>query len=77
MVTCFYWLMMDADIQWFVQTCHQYQICQLHMVCLLLTVTVLVLLFQKVYINSMVMPKSGGYHYIIHACCSLTSYLEF
>ena len=69
--------MMDADIRWFVQTCHQCQIRQLRMVRLPPTVAAPVPLFQKVYIDSMVMPKSGGYRYIVHARCSLTSYPEF
>ena len=77
LATRFYWLMMDADIRWFVQTCHQCQIRQLRMVRLPPTVAAPAPLFQKVYIDSMVMPKSGGYRYIVHARCSLTSYPEF
>ena len=34
-------------------------------------------LFHKVHIDTMVMPRSSGYHYIIQARCALTAYLEW
>jgi hypothetical protein len=33
-------------------------------------------LFRKVYINTMFMPKAGGFGYVVHACCSISSYPE-
>jgi hypothetical protein len=33
-------------------------------------------LFGKVYINMMFMPKAGGFSYVVHACCSISSYPE-
>ena len=41
------------------------------------TVPVVGRLFHKVHIDTMVMPQSGGYHYIIQAQCTLTVYLEW
>lgn len=34
-------------------------------------------LFRKVYIDTFLMPKSGGYRYVVHARCSLSSYPEW
>ena len=34
-------------------------------------------LFHKVHIDTMVMPRSGGYQYIVQAQCALTAYLEW
>lgn len=34
-------------------------------------------LFRKVYIDTMFMPRSNGYRYIVHARCSLSSYPEW
>ena len=34
-------------------------------------------LYTKAYINSMVMPKSGGYRYIVQARCSLSGWPEW
>ena len=42
-----------------------------------LTVPVMGGLFHKVHIDTMVMPRSSGYHYIIQAWCALTAYLEW
>jgi hypothetical protein len=33
-------------------------------------------LFSKAYINTMFMPKAGGFGYVVHACCSVSSYPE-
>jgi hypothetical protein len=34
-------------------------------------------LFRKAYIDTMFMPRAGGFRYIVQARCSLTSYPEF
>jgi hypothetical protein len=33
-------------------------------------------LFGKAYINTIFMPKAGGFGYVVHACCSVLSYPE-
>jgi hypothetical protein len=34
------------------------------------------MLFSKAYINMKFMPKVGGFGYMVHACCSVSSYPE-
>jgi hypothetical protein len=34
-------------------------------------------LFHKAHIDTMFMLHSHGYQYIVHTCCSLSSYPEF
>ena len=34
-------------------------------------------LFCKVHLDTMVMPQSAGYWYIVQACCALTAYPEW
>jgi hypothetical protein len=34
------------------------------------------MLFVKAYIDTMFMPKVGGFGYVVHACCSVSSYPE-
>jgi hypothetical protein len=34
------------------------------------------MLFGKAYINMMLMLKAGGFSYVVHACCSISSYPE-
>jgi hypothetical protein len=33
-------------------------------------------LFGKAYIDTMFMLKAGGFGYVVHACCSASSYPE-
>jgi hypothetical protein len=35
------------------------------------------LLFSKIYVDTMHMPASGGYKYIVQGHCLLVQYLEF
>jgi hypothetical protein len=34
------------------------------------------MLFGKAYIDTMFMPKAGGFGYVAHACSSVSSYPE-
>lgn len=68
---------MEEDIKWFVKTCHECQVRLLKKVVIPPTVASPAGLFRKVYMDMMLMPKSKGYRYIIHARCSLTSYPEW
>jgi hypothetical protein len=72
----FWWPFLDQDVKWFVQTCHQ---CQVHQICyhhILPTVTAPASLFRKAHVDTMYMPHTSGYRYIIQARCSLSSYPE-
>ena len=73
----FWWPVLVNDIKWYVHTCHKCQICQTAKLHIPLTIPVMGGLFHKVHINTMVMPRSGGYHYIVQARCTLTAYLEW
>ena len=73
----FWWPMLVEDIKWFIQTCHECQIrqtCQLH---ILPTVLVISDLFRKVHLDTMGMPWSASYRYIVQAHCALTAYPEW
>ena len=69
--------MLVDDIKWYISTCHKCQICQTAQLHIPPIVPVMGGLFHKVHINTMVMPQSSGYHYIVQAQCALTVYPEW
>ena len=73
----FWWPSLDKDITWYIKTCHQCQIQSVDKVVLPPVVATPAPLFCKAYINTMHMPKSQGFSYIIQACCSLSAWPEF
>lgn len=73
----FWWPGMTEDVKWFVRTCHECQIRQLTKVLIPPTVAIPAPLFQRVHIDVMHMPPSGGMKYIVQARCSLTGWMEF
>jgi hypothetical protein len=72
----FWWLFLDQDVKWFVQTCHQCQVCQMCYHHILSTVAAPASLFRKAHVDTMYMPCASGYRYIVPARCSLLSYPE-
>jgi len=75
--SAFWWPMLVDDVKWFVRTCHE---CQIHQTrCLHIPPTVPVIggLFRKAHLDTMVMPRSAGYQYIVQARCALTAYPEW
>lgn len=74
LLNCFWWPALETDVKWYVKTCHQCQIQQTTQICLLAIVDPPVPLFCKVYINTMFMPHTGGYRYIVQARCLLTAW---
>jgi Integrase zinc binding domain/RNase H-like domain found in reverse transcriptase len=73
----FWWPNMKHDIAWFIRTCH---ICQLRQTRNLLIPPIVATpapLFGKVYMDTMQMPLSGGFKYIVQGRCSLTTYPEW
>ena len=70
----FWWLMLVNNIKWYIKTCHECQIWQTQKLHIPPIIPVVDRLFCKVYINTMVMPCSSGYHFIIQAWCTLTGY---
>jgi len=73
----FWWPYFDDDIRWYLKTCHEYQVQSMQHLYIPPMVPVPLSLFRKVYIDTMFMPKSNRYRYIIHARCSLSSYPEW
>jgi hypothetical protein len=72
----FWWPFPDQDVKWFVQTCHQCQVCQMHYYHISLTVATPASLFCKAHVDTMYMPRTSGYRYIVQARCLLLSYLD-
>lgn len=73
----FWWPLLDQDVRWYIKTCHECQVRLLTKIHIPPTVPTPASLFRKVYIDTFLMPKSGGYRYIVHARCSLSSYPEW
>lgn len=73
----FWWPYIAGDIAWFVRTCHFCQLRQLRNVRVPPTVAVPASLFAKMYIDTMHLPKSGGYKFIVQGRCSLCHYPEW
>jgi hypothetical protein len=72
----FWWPFLDQDVKWFVRTCHQCQVRQMRYHHILPTVATPTSLFCKAHVDTMYMPCTSGYHYIVQAPCSLSSYPE-
>ena len=73
----FWWPDMLANIAWFVKTCH---ICQLHQMRNILISPVIATpmpLFAKMYMDTMHLPKSGGFKYLVQGRCLLTHFPEY
>jgi transposase InsO family protein len=73
----FWWPGIAEDIRWFLKTCFQCQIRTFFKLHLPPAVSQTPSLFQKVYIDTMFMPKSNGCRYLVQARCALTSYVEW
>lgn len=77
MLDRFWWPNLDDDVKWYVRTCHECQVRQRTMLHIPPTVAAPAPLIRKAYIDTMLMPKAGGFRYIVQARCSLTAYPEF
>ncbi|KNZ81964.1 hypothetical protein J132_09285 [Termitomyces sp. J132] len=73
----FWWPQVSTDIVWYLWTCHLCQIHQMTKVLISPTVATPAPLFSKIYVDTMVMPPSNKFKYIIQGCCLLTHYPEF
>ena len=65
LLLCFWWLMLVNNVKWFVRTCHECQIRQTQRLHIPLTIPVIGGLFCKAHLDTMVMPWSVGYRYIV------------
>ena len=74
----FKWPQVTSNIAWYIQTCHICQIQQTIKVLILPTITTpATLLFRKIYIDTVHMPLSNSFKYIIQSRCTLILYPEF
>jgi hypothetical protein len=72
----FWWPHLQSDVKWFVDSCHICQTQHYQKNNIPPTVAMPAMLFGKVYIDTMFMPKAGGFGYVVHARCSVSSYPE-
>src|ERR1700678_81885 len=68
---------MAQNIAWYILTCHMCQVRKTQQVLIPLTVAMPAPLFLKVYMDTMHMPPSSGYKYIVQGRCSLTYWPEW
>ena len=73
----FWWPSLKHNIRWYVDTCHTCQLHQTTKVHIPPTITPPAPLFCKAYIDTMLMPLTGGFCYITQARCSLTAWPEW
>ena len=73
----FWWPGLEQDVKWYVRTCYECQTRQFRKQHVTPTVPVPAPLFEKVYVDTMLMPKAGRFRYIVQARCSLTGWPEF
>ena len=73
----FYWPTLDEDLRWYLTTCHECQIMSKQKVFLPPTVSMPRSPFQKCYIDTMHLPRSGGFKYVVQARDSLLGWPEF
>ena len=73
----FWWPDLTAEVAWFVKTCHLCQLRQTHNILIPPVVATPVRLFAKMYMDTMHLPKSGGFKYLVQGRCLLMHYPEY
>ncbi|KAJ8463434.1 hypothetical protein ONZ45_g17581 [Pleurotus djamor] len=73
----FWWPMLDADVRWFVKSCHECQIRLPFKLHIPPTPTIPLSLMRRVHIDTMLMPVANKFKYLVQARCSLTGYPEW
>lgn len=68
---------MGNDIAWLIKTCHICQSRRTQNVLIPPTVATPAPLFAKIYVDTMHLPTSSGYKYIVQGRCSLVHWPEF
>ena len=76
-VDCFWWPDLAADVAWFVKTCHLCQLRQTRNILILPVIATPAPLFAKMYMDTMHLPKSGGFKYLVQGRCLLMHYPEY
>ena len=73
----FWWPDMLSDITWFVKTCLLCQLRQTQQILIPPTVPLPAPLFAKMHMDTMHLPASGGFKYIVQGRCALSHWPEF
>jgi hypothetical protein len=73
----FWWPYIIDDIKWYARTCHECQVRQTHKLHIPPIVPIPGGLFRRAHINTMKMPKAGGFEYLVQVRCALTAYPEW
>src|SRR6267378_2644122 len=73
----YWWPPMGTDISWYVRTCHLCQLRKTQNVVIPPVVATPAPLFSKIYCDTMHLPKSGGFKYLVQGRCSLVHWPEF
>ena len=73
----YWWPYIGQDIAWYVWTCHICQLQQTQQIAIPPIIATPAPLFTKMYMDTMHLPRSGAFEYIVQGCCSLTHYPEF
>jgi hypothetical protein len=68
---------MGNDIAWFIKTCHICQTRQTRNILIPPTVATPAPLFAKIYVDTMHLPPSSGFKYIVQGRCSITHWPKF
>jgi hypothetical protein len=68
---------LEKDVAWYIKTCHQCQTRSTEKVVIPPTVSIPAPLFRKAFTDTMHMPASHGFSYIVQARCSLSNWPEF
>ena len=76
-VECFWWPNMLSDIAWFVKTCLLCQLRQTRQILIPPMVPLPAPLFAKMHMDTMHLPISGGFKYIVQGHCTLSHWPEF
>jgi hypothetical protein len=73
----YWWPFLGHDVAWYVRSCHICQTRQTRQIAIPPVVATPAPLFTKMYMDTMHLPRSAGYAYIVQGRCSLTNYPEF
>lgn len=73
----FWWPSLDADVRWFIRSCHECQVRNPRRFLIAPTIATPAPLFRKAYLDTFLMPVSNGFRYVVQGRCSLTGYPEF
>ena len=73
----FWWPQMQDDIKWYIKSCRACQARQLQLYRILPVVAEPAPIFAKVYLDTMHLPPSNQYKYLVQAHCSLMHYPEY